>query len=870
MPPRSDSEGRPTITRRRFVQAGTGLAAVAGLSPQLAARALAAAGTYADRALTTAQALQTSFAVAGTALYRDQLPWTGNPYSYLWPFTQVLGAALDLQALGLAPPMPLASLLATGLPAYRDGTLAPPGYASYVVPPLGGGGDLYYDDNAWVGLDLVRASDLLGDTTSLTRAQAALTCVLSGWDTDPAHPFPGGVFWTRASWNHDRNTVSNAPSAELALGLFQRTGQADLLDWGRRLLGWVRSTLRDPVDGLYWDHVALDGTIETTKWSYNQGTVAGAELLLWRVTRSADPTGAAAHLAEAEAIAAAALARFGVPGGYLTQDPAFNAIFFRNLLEVAHATADTALCTSIRTALEGYADTTWSANRGGDGLFRFPAGAATARLIDQAAMVEVNALAAMAQSLPGVPTAPGAVTATPAMTAAQLTWSPADPNGSALASHDVERQPGGVVTTVGDVTSTTVGGLSPLVAYTFRIRATNGVGPGPWSPATAPVVPAAPPGRFTALPSPVRILDTRTGPVPSEWTVGQPLPGGTPLDLVVDGVAGVPADATGVVLNVTAVLPTATSHLTVWPTGAPMPLASNLNFGAGQVVANLVMAKPGDGGRVSVHNNSGAVHVVLDVTGYTSSAPSGSIFSAVVPTRVLDSRDGTGGYTTGWGPATTRPVTVAGGTTPVPADATAVVVNLTGVLPTATTHLTVWPTGQPMPTASNLNLPPGDVRPNLVIAKVGTDGTASIYNNSGTLDVVADVVGWFGPSGTGGLFTAVQPARVLDSRDGTGGYTTGWGPATTRPVTVAGGTTPVPADATAVVVNLTGVLPTATTHLTVWPTGQPMPTASNLNLPPGDVRPNLVIAKVGTDGTASIYNNSGTLDVVADVVGWFS
>ena len=129
-----------------------------------------------------------------------------------------------------------------------------------------------------------------------------------------------------------------------------------------------------------------------------------------------------------------------------------------------------------------------------------------------------------------------------------------------------------------------------------------------------------------------------------------------------------------------------------------------------------------------------------------------------------------------WGPWTTRTVAVAG-VGGVPADAKAVVLNVTVTDTTAPSYLTVWPTGQPQPTASNLNWPAGDTRPNLVVAKIGAGGAISIFNLLGTTNVIADVQGWFddGSDPAADTLVAVSPTRVLDSRDGTGGYSTPWG-----------------------------------------------------------------------------------------------
>jgi hypothetical protein len=77
----------------------------------------------------------------------------------------------------------------------------------------------------------------------------------------------------------------------------------------------------------------------------------------------------------------------------------------------------------------------------------------------------------------------------------------------------------------------------------------------------------------------------------------------------------------------------------------------------------------------------------------------------------------------------------------------AVVLNITGTEPTDGTYLTVWPTGQTRPTASNINLGPGETAPNLVVAKVGANGKVSIYNARGNTHVIVDVAGWYGADG---------------------------------------------------------------------------------------------------------------------------
>ncbi|TMK83256.1 MAG: hypothetical protein E6G57_16110 [Actinobacteria bacterium] len=152
----------------------------------------------------------------------------------------------------------------------------------------------------------------------------------------------------------------------------------------------------------------------------------------------------------------------------------------------------------------------------------------------------------------------------------------------------------------------------------------------------------------------------------------------------------------------------------------------------------------------------------------------------------------------------------------VPASgATAVVLNVTAVAPSAASFLTVYPSDVGRPVASNLNFPPGVNIPNLVVVKVGSDGNVDVYNDQGNVDVVFDVVGWFGS--TGATFGPLPPQRVLDTRDGTGGSVARLGPGEARAVKVAGvGGTPG-SGISAVVLNVTAVAPSAGSFLTVYP-----------------------------------------------------
>ena len=156
-------------------------------------------------------------------------------------------------------------------------------------------------------------------------------------------------------------------------------------------------------------------------------------------------------------------------------------------------------------------------------------------------------------------------------------------------------------------------------------------------------------GTFTSL-TPTRVLDTRVGTGAPEAAVAP----GASLDLAVDGHGGVPASGvSAVVLNVAVTQATAPGHITVYPDGVSLPNTANLNFVAGQTVSNLVVASVGADGKVDLNNgSSGTVQLIGDVSGWFASGGSATngAFTSLTPTRVLDTRVGTGAPEAGGGP----------------------------------------------------------------------------------------------------------------------------------------------------------------------------------------------------------------------------
>ncbi len=253
----------------------------------------------------------------------------------------------------------------------------------------------------------------------------------------------------------------------------------------------------------------------------------------------------------------------------------------------------------------------------------------------------------------------------------------------------------------------------------------------------------------------------------------------------------------------------------------------------------------------------------------TPPAPSGTgRYVAINPDRTLDTRTGVGSFAAPLGPRETRSLQVTG-RSGIPAGATAVTFNLTVDRPTAAGFVTAFPAGQQRPTASNINFVRGETIANLVTVSIGSGGQVSLYNASGSTELIADVVGYYGPASGGAAYSALNPERIMDSRDGNGTLSEPFGSGETRSLQVVGRAN-VPATATAVAFNLTAISPTAAGFLTAYPSGTIRPTASNLNFVRGDVIANLVVVRIGTGGQVSIFNNSGATDVAADIVGYFS
>lgn len=258
--------------------------------------------------------------------------------------------------------------------------------------------------------------------------------------------------------------------------------------------------------------------------------------------------------------------------------------------------------------------------------------------------------------------------------------------------------------------------------------------------------------------TPLRLLDTRVGSktIDGAQVGGGRLAAGKTLSVDFNraklaqeyGRGPQPGDTA--VLNVTGVWPSHFTFLTVYPGGTTRPLASSLNVPAASNVPNLVFAKIGAGGLVTVYNDLGSLDVVVDLVGYL---PRGANFRPLdKPFRLTDTRagqptdDGVDAGSGALGVAQVHKTQVTGRAVPViEPEANAVAINLTGVAPSAFTFLAAYPTGTVRPTVSTLNLPVGAVRPNAAVVPLG-GGAINTYNEAGKTHVIVDAAARVLPS----------------------------------------------------------------------------------------------------------------------------
>ena len=375
--------------------------------------------------------------------------------------------------------------------------------------------------------------------------------------------------------------------------------------------------------------------------------------------------------------------------------------------------------------------------------------------------------------------------------------------------------------------------------------------------------------------TPLRVLDTRTG---TGGVAARAVGANSTVTFTVTGKGEVPATGVaGVFLNLTATEPGAAGYVTAYPAGAARPTASSLNIVAGETRPNMVFVPVGTGanaGKVSLFNGSPSnVDLIADTAGYvlTSAAGKPGAATSVAPARVVDTRSGVGAAKSAVPAKGAIDVTIAGKGGVPATGAAGVWLNVTAVDPDTAGYVTVSPGGQTSPT-SNLNFSAEQTVPNLVFVPL-SGGKVRLFNGStGPVQLVVDTAGYTvagTPVDAGGV-SSVPPARVLDTRIGTGAARAALQPGGVVTLKVRGrGNIPDSGSIAGVFLNVTATSPTKEGYITVYPAGAARPHASNLNYLPGKAIPNLVFAPINANGEIQLYNGStGTVHLVADTAGY--
>jgi hypothetical protein len=442
------------------------------------------------------------------------------------------------------------------------------------------------------------------------------------------------------------------------------------------------------------------------------------------------------------------------------------------------------------------------------------------------------------------------------------------------------------VLVVGAGIVTASGGASPVGAATCATTMCGGGEFHPLAPArifdsrpTSPINDVAPPG--------AKPLSTG----PATFDIGLLGLGGMPTD---------PLDVLAVVVNITVTEPGANGYLEAYGTGArPAVRTSIINFAPNQTVPNVAIVRPGTNGRLTIglYGQSGTANVIIDVFGwFSTSHPSdaalgGARLIPTTPSRVLDTRDGTGRPSVGaLGPKQTIDLQIRGANgvnppvtpaVPVSTDVTGVLLNVVGLTtePGGTaTYLSLFPEALPAgqdPTTSNLNLAAGVIKANLVFVPVGADGKVRIFNYQGLTQVVADVVGYMQvvtdplTPRRGRVVPLTSPYRTFDTREPAfGGVALGPGQAEDWSFAEFAGSVSIDqipvGSQLAVIGNLTSASVTrqyasvpVRSYLTAYPADAAAPTSSNLNTVEGPPIPNMAVFKYGASNTVRVYNNAG-------------
>jgi len=427
-------------------------------------------------------------------------------------------------------------------------------------------------------------------------------------------------------------------------------------------------------------------------------------------------------------------------------------------------------------------------------------------------------------------------------------------------------------------------------SFNFTVRATDGQGCFGELGYTLVIIGSG--LQYYPLPFPVRLLDTRPDPFSSCVPSSDPLTGGGVFTLPVVGNCNglaIPASAKAVVGNATVVnFQSSGGFITLFPSDAPLPNASNLNFTANHIVPNAFTVGLGSDGAIKIFT-SATTNFIVDITGYYAPPGAGGLYfhPLPAPVRLLDTRPDpftscfpSSDPLVGGGTMTLPAIGDCSGAT-IPALAKALVGNATVVnFQSGGGFITLFPDGT-APNASNLNFTANHIVPNSFVAGLSAGGSFNIFTSAST-NFIVDIAGYFSDqavdvNGQGLLFYPLSaPARWLDTRPDPFvsciSSSTPLGAGSITPLQaqmICEGQT-VPANAKSVLGNATVVnFQSGGGFVTLFPSDATLPNASNLNFTANHIVPNSFVVGLGGDGAFKIFTSAAT-NFIVDLSGYFA
>lgn len=347
----------------------------------------------------------------------------------------------------------------------------------------------------------------------------------------------------------------------------------------------------------------------------------------------------------------------------------------------------------------------------------------------------------------------------------------------------------------------------------------------------APVAPASAAAPTTGRFTPVAPARAWSGTATSKLTT-----------VTLGGRNGIPSNATAVVLTATVTSPSAAAYVSVAPFGST----------ASPAIQNFARAQPISGtttvgltsGKAQVKVSAGKATVALDVAGWYGTSATGSTYTPLAPTNVLN-----GTVTTG-----AKRIVVAG-KAGVPSNATAVVLQADVSRPATSGRLRLTPYGNNAGVVS-LMYSKGTTVANTTTVRL-SGGAVQAKVSTGSARVLADVVGYYAPNANGSVFVSAHPVRAATVAAGT----------TATKVTVAG-TAGVPRNATAAVINAKVGGGSVGGSLRVVGAGLASSVPTQIYAK-GQTIGNALIAPLASGGQVQAKVSAGRATVYVDVVGYF-